>query len=425
MIEGAQSPSELPSTSTSASVSTAATSGTVQRRLPNPGDEDRNRRLPSSSSANGKTPPTSSSFVVGDNEQEDDYEKEEEGLSAEAPRGSGPAAAAAAAASTPGGAEFQPPRRGRATFEALEIAGGDDDEGHDQELHRTEYELEHQHQQEEEVRRLLQSSSADEDDPRPADENRASSARPAAHYDDARNQTNGASDQKFPSLPGRALHAVARILLPDERAERPIRVGNATIFAPSLHLRTGWGVVGPHWFGPLIVAAIAAFSGHFFARQASRTVGPVTALTCAAFTAATLVLLANVALRDPGFVGTLRYQRNQRPEAGDDPGSSSAEEPSGPDPPGSPQPQPRQRGRLPRRRRGERRCDYCQATQPRDGAHCLDCGVCVAGYDHHCVWMGTCIGASNAKQFVRFNLCWLAFLGYAVVWVSLVGPKVF
>lgn len=39
--------------------------------------------------------------------------------------------------------------------------------------------------------------------------------------------------------------------------------------------------------------------------------------------------------------------------------------------------------------------DQCQVWQPPDGVHCPECNVCVAGYNHHCVWMGTCIGKKN------------------------------
>ena len=56
--------------------------------------------------------------------------------------------------------------------------------------------------------------------------------------------------------------------------------------------------------------------------------------------------------------------------------------------------------------------------------HCPNCNICVAGYDHHCVWMGACIGRKNMKQFVKFNLTWLLFLVYAIVWVSLAGPAI-
>jgi hypothetical protein len=302
-----------------------------------------------------------------------------------------------------------PARGGRRTFEVLEISDG---AGDFDDLHLTEYELEQQHQHEEEGRKLLQPASADSDGRRPG-RDESGGAPPSAAGE-------GPPSPKAPSAPARALHALARALLKGERATAPQRFGNVSVFAPDLWLRTGWGTLGPHWFGPAIVAALTVFSGAFFSGQASRTVGPVTAATCAAFTVATLFHLANAALRDPGVVNTLRYHQTRRPS----PSAAEAdlESPAGGAEPGSPDLHGRRR---PPRRRRERWCDYCRAAQPPDGAHCLDCGVCVVGYDHHCVWMGTCIGASNFRQFVRFNLCWLAFLGYAILWVTLVGPRMF
>jgi hypothetical protein len=35
--------------------------------------------------------------------------------------------------------------------------------------------------------------------------------------------------------------------------------------------------------------------------------------------------------------------------------------------------------------------------------------------------MGLCIGRNNFRQFIRFNLAWLVYLGYALVWVKVVG----
>ena len=31
--------------------------------------------------------------------------------------------------------------------------------------------------------------------------------------------------------------------------------------------------------------------------------------------------------------------------------------------------------------------------------HCYDCGKCVLGFDHHCVWLGTYIGEGNHRRF--------------------------
>ncbi|KAG0449614.1 hypothetical protein HPP92_027205, partial [Vanilla planifolia] len=37
-------------------------------------------------------------------------------------------------------------------------------------------------------------------------------------------------------------------------------------------------------------------------------------------------------------------------------------------------------------------CVYCNVTQPPRSKHCHDCDKCVLQFDHHCVWLGTCIG---------------------------------
>ena len=45
-------------------------------------------------------------------------------------------------------------------------------------------------------------------------------------------------------------------------------------------------------------------------------------------------------------------------------------------------------------------CRTCNITKPPGTAHCSDCGHCVVYQDHHCPWMGTCIGLRNYFYFV-------------------------
>jgi palmitoyltransferase ZDHHC9/14/18/palmitoyltransferase len=46
-------------------------------------------------------------------------------------------------------------------------------------------------------------------------------------------------------------------------------------------------------------------------------------------------------------------------------------------------------------------CDKCQVYfNPNNKvSHCNLCGVCVEGIDHHCVWVGKCVGKKNIKTF--------------------------
>ncbi|XP_021668833.1 protein S-acyltransferase 10 isoform X2 [Hevea brasiliensis] len=44
-------------------------------------------------------------------------------------------------------------------------------------------------------------------------------------------------------------------------------------------------------------------------------------------------------------------------------------------------------------------CSYCNVEQPPRAKHCHDCDKCVLQFDHHCVWLGTCIGWGNHCRF--------------------------
>ncbi|CAM8876449.1 unnamed protein product [Rhodiola kirilowii] len=44
-------------------------------------------------------------------------------------------------------------------------------------------------------------------------------------------------------------------------------------------------------------------------------------------------------------------------------------------------------------------CVYCNVVQPPRSKHCQDCDKCVLQFDHHCVWLGTCIGQRNHCRF--------------------------
>ncbi|XP_020579061.1 protein S-acyltransferase 10 [Phalaenopsis equestris] len=44
-------------------------------------------------------------------------------------------------------------------------------------------------------------------------------------------------------------------------------------------------------------------------------------------------------------------------------------------------------------------CLYCNVIQPPRSKHCHDCDKCVLQFDHHCVWLGTCIGKGNHCRF--------------------------
>jgi len=59
-------------------------------------------------------------------------------------------------------------------------------------------------------------------------------------------------------------------------------------------------------------------------------------------------------------------------------------------------------------------CQYCHLLQPRRTRHCKDCRLCVRTFDHHCVWIGGCVGEFNHPQFVAMLGCYSAVLTWSM-----------
>ena len=55
-------------------------------------------------------------------------------------------------------------------------------------------------------------------------------------------------------------------------------------------------------------------------------------------------------------------------------------------------------------------CKKCYYPKPLRCHHCSICNKCVMRMDHHCPWMGQCVGKRNMKWFILFNLSWVIFL---------------
>lgn len=51
-----------------------------------------------------------------------------------------------------------------------------------------------------------------------------------------------------------------------------------------------------------------------------------------------------------------------------------------------------------------RLCRSCHITLPLRAKHCNDCGRCVRTHDHHCPWIGNCVGERNRAFFFWFVL---------------------
>lgn len=51
---------------------------------------------------------------------------------------------------------------------------------------------------------------------------------------------------------------------------------------------------------------------------------------------------------------------------------------------------------------GRKWCDTCKVVRPPGAHHCRDCDQCVMGWDHHCPFVGNCVGQRNYPFFLGF-----------------------
>jgi palmitoyltransferase ZDHHC9/14/18 len=47
-------------------------------------------------------------------------------------------------------------------------------------------------------------------------------------------------------------------------------------------------------------------------------------------------------------------------------------------------------------------CKTCDIIRPPRTVHCGLCNSCIERLDHHCPWLGTCVGKRNYKYFITF-----------------------
>ncbi|KAK9792476.1 hypothetical protein WJX73_002427 [Symbiochloris irregularis] len=189
--------------------------------------------------------------------------------------------------------------------------------------------------------------------------------------------------------------------MPAPNAGSPRRRGDNT----GLHYAfcNGRFTVGPDWKSVLgslfLILAPAGIYFGFIARDNGIEQSWAVPVIIAVLVVASVALLMTTAIMDPGFV-----PRNMDPkdmELGDRP--------------------PSKEHQINGYTVNTKWCTTCNHYRPPRCSHCAICDNCTRKFDHHCPWVGNCIGERNYRFFFAFLVVTTALdlLVHAFCWVRL------
>lgn len=64
-----------------------------------------------------------------------------------------------------------------------------------------------------------------------------------------------------------------------------------------------------------------------------------------------------------------------------------------------------------------RYCEICDRLKPPRTHHCRKCNMCIHRMDHHCIWIGNCVGYNNHKYFLLllFYVTCCCMIGFGII----------
>ena len=146
----------------------------------------------------------------------------------------------------------------------------------------------------------------------------------------------------------------------------PERVyGRYRVYAPEGRVRVA---IGPHWYISLLTLVFIAVVGHAVFNFLGSYLPPWLRAAYLALWLLCLTSYVAIILLDPGIVPRR----------------------------GGPDPEKRPGGEL-------SKCAQCNAwSRGVAVGHCSSCEICIEGFDHHCPWIGKCVGRRNVWLFYVF-----------------------